>query len=72
MSRSNLKFHNDKEVKSQMLEGEKTVSLAADLKATFSISLHKDAGSSEPITSSNLKLGEVYFSLSWSWCCWSV
>ena len=44
-----------------MLEGEKTVSLAADLKATFSISLHKDAGSSEPITSSNLKLGEVFF-----------
>ena len=41
--------------------------MVADLKPTFSISLFKDAGSSEAITSSNLKLGEViYFSLKWS------
>ena len=37
------------------------------MRPTFSISLHKDAGSSKPITSSNLKLGEVvFFSLTWS------
>ena len=41
--------------------------MVADLKPTFSISLYKDAGSSEPITPSNLKLGEeVFFSLTWS------
>jgi len=58
---------DDNEVKSQTLGGEKAVSLVADLKPTFSISLFKDAGSSEAITSSNLKLGEViYFSLKWS------
>jgi len=58
---------DDNEVKSQTLGGEKAVSLVADLKPTFSISLFKDAESSEAITSSNLKLGEViYFSLKWS------
>ena len=37
------------------------------MRPTFSISLHKDAESSEPITPTNLKLGEVvFFSLTWS------
>ena len=50
-----------------MLGGKKAVSSTADLKPTFSISLYKDAGSSEVITSSNLKLGEmIYFTLKWS------
>ena len=60
-------MNSDDDVKNEQLSGNKLISLTGDLTPTFSLDLFKDALYSEPISSSNLKLGEIiYFSLKWS------
>ena len=60
-------MNSDDDVKNEQLGGNKLISLTGDLTPTFSLDLFKDALYSEPISSSNLKLGEIiYFSLKWS------